>query len=112
MLSLTYGVRFDAPQSRAASVSFSVNKRSGLPSQQSQYSPSVGWVAWTNEPPRDLVPDALTARNSGRRSSRPQDHVLRYHSVGRRWRTAGSGPRFVTEIWTRMSSGEFFAYST
>ena len=40
------------------------------------------------------------------------DQVLRNHSVGRTWSVAAVGPRFVTPMRIRMSSGAAFAYST
>src|SRR4029078_11604773 len=40
------------------------------------------------------------------------DQSLRNHNVGRGWRSAASGARFVAGIRTRMSSAEPLAYST
>ena len=44
--------------------------------------------------------------------SRPHDHVLRNHKVGKTRRAAACGPRFAIAMRIRMSSGLPFAYST
>ena len=53
-----------------------------------------------------------TALRDGRRASSPQAHVLRNHSVGRRYTGAGSGPRLVASIRSTISSERALAYST
>ena len=57
--------------------------------------------------------DDVVRRRRGaaaRRLSRPHDHVLRNHTVGRMWSGAASGPRLRASMRMQMSSGALFAY--
>ena len=93
-------------------VSFSVNSSSGVsfsgptstanenfPKVSCRHS-TVSWVFW--------MMLAFFVHPSW---LQPQIQVFRNHNVGKTWSRAVSGPRFVTVIRMRMSSGVFFAYS-
>ena len=109
--SLTYGDSLLLPgKSRSLFVSFSVKSSGTSPSQWSVYSPSRGWAAETA-----LVPArAVTCASLGFTAwpAIQDDQSLRNQSVGRRWSSAASGPRFTAVIFTRMSSAPPLAYST
>ena len=93
-------------------VSFSVNSSSGVsfsgptstanenfPKVSCRHS-TVSWVLWM-----------MLAFFVHPSCLQPQIQVFRNHNVGKTWSRAVSGPRFVTVIRMRMSSGVFFAYS-
>src|SRR3954453_10340880 len=104
MPSFTYGVAFGTPESRSVLVSLSVNNHSGEPPANRLYSPRVGCT--------DATVPGSTSVSAGRGPPLPQDQVLRNQAVGRTCSVAASGPRLLTVISTRRSSGVPFPYST
>src|SRR5277367_4280573 len=110
MPSLTYREALWVPKSRSLLVSFSVNSSGTSPSQYRNRSPrSTCDAAATTA----LLPFGL--ENCFRDGLGVPGHhvqVLRNHRVGRTCNVAGSGPRLLTLIWIRRSSGFCLAYST
>src|SRR5208337_4088826 len=107
MPSFTYGLVLGVPKIRSLLVSFSVNSSGTSPSQYRYRSPrSVcdAAIACTPFWPEICFRDGLGV---------PGHHVqmLRNHRVGRTSILAASGPRLLTLIWMRMSSGDCLAYS-
>src|SRR5271157_623517 len=108
MPSFTYLVGLGVPKSRSLLVSFSVNSSGTSPSQYRYRSPSWACEAATACTP--FWPETCFSDGLGVPGHHVQ--VLRNHRVGRTSILAASGPRLLTLIWMRTSSGDCLAYST
>ena len=108
MPSFTYRELFSIPNNRFALVSFSVNRISGPCCRYNHRSPHCGSDKW-------MTPCPASGRTCFRRGLAlfpSQDQQFRNQIVGSKRIRAASGPRLLTVMRTRMSSGVLFAYST
>ena len=111
MASLTYGLSLLLPgNSRSLFVTFSVKSRGASPSQCNVNSPRSGWAAATALVPAD--PSTCPSFGLFPGFAIHDDQSFRNQRVGKMCTSAASGPRFTAVIFTRMSSGPPFAYST